>query len=446
MELSRMRKDAARIWTAAIEAVRPARLMADRLRREGDRLVVADRLEWPVDPQRGYVLGIGKAAADMVAGLADVMGDWPLEGIILTKDGHGRPVPGCRMLEAAHPLPDQRGEAAAREVLHWLRTGLPPGAPLVVALSGGGSALFCLPAEGITLADKIAVNDLLLSCGADIREINAIRKHLSAVKGGQLARLVGSRPVLTLVISDVVGDPLDAIASGPTVPDPTTFADALAVLDRYDLRHRVPPAVRQRLEKGSDRQLEETVKPGDPVFENKRTVVLGNNFVACEAAAGEAEARGYTPVVLSSLMDGDTAACARFHQALVREAVRSGHPAAAPVCVISGGETTVTVTGDGRGGRNQEYVLHWVRMLAELEAPVVVASVGTDGTDGPTDAAGALADNETGGRAGAAGLDPVEFLADNDSFHFFDALDDLIRTGPTGTNVMDVRLHLVGTR
>jgi hydroxypyruvate reductase len=314
---------------------------------------------------------------------------------------------------------------------------------VICLISGGASALLPAPAPPITLEEKQQVTRLLLACGATIHEINAVRKHISEVKGGQLARLAYPARVLSLLLSDVIGDPLDVIGSGPTAPDASTFADALAVLDKYGLRERVPAPVRERLERGAAGEIPETPKADDPVFQRTQNLIVGNNRTAVDAAAKIARVFGFRPLVLSTMIEGETREVARVHAAIVREILASGRPARPPVCLISGGETTVTLRGNGLGGRNQEFVLAAAIELAGLP-DVVVLSGGTDGTDGPTDAAGAIADGATLARAERIGLDARRMLAENDSYHFFEPLGDLIKTGPTNTNVMDLRLLLVG--
>jgi hydroxypyruvate reductase len=296
---------------------------------------------------------------------------------------------------------------------------------------------------GITLEEKQALTKALLACGADIREMNTIRKHISRIKGGQLARAAQPARVVALVLSDIVGDPLDAIASGPTVPDPTTYTDALGILDKYRIRGEVPASIRTRLEAGARGEVPETPKAGDPLFARVVNVIVGSNIQALEAARREASRLGLTPMILSSSIEGETRDVARMHAAIAREIRETGNPLTPPACVISGGETTVTLRGSGKGGRSQEFTLAAALDIAGL-ARVVILSGGTDGTDGPTDAAGAIADGETCARAAAQGLNARASLSANDSYPFFQALGDLLLTGPTNTNVMDVRLVLVG--
>jgi hydroxypyruvate reductase len=306
-------------------------------------------------------------------------------------------------------------------------------------ISGGASALAPLPAAPITLEEKQATTKLLLACGATIHEINAIRKHISKLKGGQLARLAAPAAVEALLLSDVIGDNLDVIGSGPAAPDASTFEQAGAILDKFGIRKKVPAAVRERIEQGARGEIEETPKPGDPLFARVKNTVIGSNRLALEASAKRAKELGFRTLVLSSQVEGETREVAGMHAAIAKEIVQFGRPVKAPACIITGGETTVTLKGEGKGGRNQEFVLAAALGIAGLPGTVVL-SAGTDGTDGPTDAAGAIADGDTVARGPMA----VRHLAANDSYPYFDALGDLIRTGPTNTNVMDVRLVLVG--
>jgi len=442
MRRDELRRAARRILDAAITAVDPAEAIHRHLLRRGTQLYIADEMINLTGTRRVVVVGCGKAGAPMAAAVEDILGDRVSGGVVVTKYGHGQPTKRVRIHEAAHPVPDEAGIAGAEAVLEQLQ-GLGVDDLVLVLVSGGGSALMPAPVAGVTLAEKQAVTKALLACGADIREMNALRKHISKIKGGQLARAARPARVLTLILSDIVGDPLDAIASGPTVPDPTTYADALAILDKYRIRQEIPASVRAHLEAGAAGKLAETPKPDDPMFTRVRNLMVGSNIQALEAAAKEARLQGLPPMILSSSIEGETREVARVHAALAREARATGHPAAAPLCLISGGETTVTLRGQGKGGRNQEFALAAAFDIAELR-DVVILSAGTDGTDGPTDAAGAVVDGETLARARAAGLDPRKALDENDAYPFFEALGDLVMTGPTRTNVMDVRLVLVG--
>ncbi len=384
-----------------------------------------------------YLLAIGKAASAMASAVERNTKGAINTGIVLTKRGHA--VAGrsrCVTFEAAHPVPDEAGVRASNEIVGFLRQ-LNARDLLIVALSGGASALLSAPAPGITLAAKQRTTELLLRAGATIGELNIVRKHLSQLKGGRMAVLAWPATVVSLILSDVVGDPLDVIASGPTVPDPSTFADAMEVLERYRLAAKVPVTVLRHLQAATA----ETPKPGEPHFEHVHNFVVGSNRLALEAAAKEARERGYRPLILTSRVQGEAREAARMHAAILREIRDSRHPIAPPVCVLSGGECTVTVRGNGLGGRAQEFALATVPDLEGL-AGIMLLSAGTDGTDGPTDAAGAMVTGDSAQRAKDAGLDVSDFLARNDSYTFFDALGDLVKTGPTGTNVMDLCLML----
>lgn len=436
-----LRQHAMEIFQASLKAVDPIEAIFRTVKPVDDGLLIGDHRLAFKDHDRILVIGAGKAAAPMAKALEDILGGRITDGVIVVKEGHGLPLQHVRLREAGHPVPDERGVQGAEEILALAETATARDLVLCV-ISGGGSALLVAPAENIRLADKQDVTRLLLSCGADIHEINTVRKHLSRVKGGGLARLAYPATVAGLVLSDVIGDDLNVIASGPTVPDPTTFADVHRVLETYDLLQQIPPSVQMRLQKGLAGKIPETPKPGDGVFQRCYVQLVGTNFQALAAAGKQALNLGYRPLILSSVVEGEAREVAKVITAIAKEVRRSANPLAPPACILCGGETTVTLHGDGKGGRNQEFALAAALMLDGLEN-IVVLSGGTDGTDGPTDAAGAIADGRTISRARANGLDPVDYLRRNDSYHFFQALEDLVITGPTRTNVMDVYLALV---
>ena len=426
-----LRRDALRIFRAVVDAANPREAVVRHMRRCNLR-----RFE------NVYVIGAGKAGATMAAALERVPGLPITAGLVNVKYGHAAPLRRVELCECGHPVPDRNGMRGAKRIAEIAR-GAGSNDLVICLISGGASALLPLPAEGISLADKQATTKALLACGADIHELNTVRKHLSAIKGGQLARVAWPATVITLVLSDVIGDDLDVIGSGPTVPDRSTFTDALDILRRYRLMRRVPKTVRERLKRGAGGGIEETPKPGDPIFACVRNIIVGSNRVAIDAAARAARALGYSTMVLSTMIQGEAREVACVYAAVAREIRSSGYPVKPPACIISGGETTVTLQGRGLGGRNQEFVLAAARDIAGVQN-VVVLSAGTDGTDGPTDAAGAIADGRTIARATEKGLSAADSLARNDSYRFFEPLSDLIRTGPTGTNVMDVQVVLVG--
>ena len=346
---------------------------------------------------------------------------------------------GAEWHDSGHPIPDARSVAAARRALEVARAQSPRDL-LVLLLSGGASALMALPVEGVTLQDKQQAVRLLLRAGATIDELNTVRKHLSAIKGGRLA-VATPAPVVTLAISDVVGDDLSVIGSGPTMPDPSTYANALAVLDARGGRGAYPSSVVGWLERGARGEAPETPKAGDPSMTKSAARIIGGRLSAVEGAATAARARGYQVHVIDAAIVGEAREAARqFADAVARLSSKNDSRPHVPLCVVGGGETTVHVKGSGLGGRNQEFALS---LAAELPGTFAAASVGTDGIDGPTDAAGAIVDSTTAERAIARRLDAQQFLDNNDSYHFFSALDDLVRTGPTGTNVGDVQVALV---
>jgi hydroxypyruvate reductase len=441
-DLAQLRRAARQILDAAIAAGEAGRLTRRALVRDGARLHVGGRTFDLGGIRRVVVVGAGKASETMAAAAEVALDGIPVEGLVAVKDRMGKGPRHVRIAEAWHPIPDARGRAAGEEILR-LAGDAGPDDLVLCLISGGGSALTPAPVRGISLAEKQAVTRLLLECGATINELNAVRKHLSRLKGGQLARAAHPAPVVALLLSDVIGDPLDVIASGPTAPDPTTFDDALAVLDRFGLRARVPPTVRAYLEAGARGEAEETPKPGDLALADVTNVVIGNNGLVVEAAVEEARRLGLAPCLLTRRLQGEAREVARVFAAVLDEIARSGSPVRRPACLIAGGETTVTVRGHGTGGRCQEFALALVPELAAMRDVVALAG-GTDGSDGPTDAAGAVADPTTLDRARGRGLDVRRALAENDSHPFFAALGDVVVTGPTGSNLMDVYLGVVG--
>ncbi len=425
------------LFREALVAVDASAAVQRAVVRHGDELSIAGA---PLDPRAHLVvLAVGKAAAGMAAALERLAGERIDAGLAVTKDGHGAPLGRIALREAAHPVPDARSRCAAREAIRLLQTAQREDV-LVVLLSGGASSLLSDPAPGLTLADVAGTTTALLAAGVDIEGLNAVRKHLSGVAGGRLARRAACGRIEVLAISDVPGDRLDVIGSGPLEPDPTTYADALVVLDEAGLRDRVPAAVRAHLEAGARGEVEETPKPGDPDLARVRTTVLASNRSALEAVRAAVEREGRRAVVLEGGLRGEAREAGRRLAALAGSLAGSR-----PVCLVAGGETTVHVRGGGRGGRSQELALAAALEL-EGRGGAAILAAGTDGTDGPTDAAGAYADGETVARGRARGVDAQAALADNDAYTFFAAEGGLFRTGPTGTNVMDLALLEIGAR
>jgi hydroxypyruvate reductase len=419
-----LRKEASRIFQAALLAADPAEAVRRHFTLPSAKSAKYDRI---------FVVGAGKATAQMARAMEQILGKRITGGLINIKHGHAARLTRIEQNECGHPVPDEAGVRGAQRIAAMAREATARDL-LICLISGGASALLPLPAANVGLAEKQATTNLLLGCGATIHEINAVRKHISAIKGGQLAALAAPAKVISLILSDVVGDNLDVIGSGPTSPDASTFETARAVFDKYGVWNKVPRSVRERLERGVQGKIAETPKTLDNV-DNR---IIGSNRLALDAAAKEARVLGYKTLILSSTVEGETREIAGMHAAIAREIRQSGHPLKPPACVISGGETTVTLHGKGKGGRNQEFALASAVGIAGLQ-DVLIFSAGTDGTDGPTDAAGAQADGLTLSR----GPEALRRLANNDSYNFFTPLKDLIMTGPTGTNVMDIHLILV---
>ena len=417
----------------AVDAYKAVNRHREEIRRAYD-LNKCDRL---------LLIGFGKAASPMSKAVADSLPDRLSRGIIITKYGHALASnrrDRIAVFEAGHPLPDANGVQATQEVVRLLGQA-DPKTLIVCLISGGGSALLVSPLRGITLAAKQAVTDLLLKAGGNIYELNALRKHLSAVKGGRLAQIASPAPLVSLILSDVIGDRLDVIASGPTAPDPSTYREAMEVIDKYGLAASIPPSVGAIIAQGAKGLIPETPKEGNQVFRNVTNIIIGSNALAVGAAQRAAENLGYEAEVISTTLSGEAAVVARDLAGRALEVRRVLSPGR-KVCLLAGGETTVTVNGGGQGGRNTELALAFALEIKDLQG-ITLLSAGTDGTDGPTDAAGARADGQTVARALGLGLDPHNYLADHDSYTFFKKLDDLVITGPTGTNVMDIQLILI---
>lgn len=435
----RLRADALEIFAGGVAAADPARVVARNLALgpHGRPIIVGEEVSPLGDI---YLVAFGKAACAMVDGLRQVLPpDLVHSGsVVVTDAGNCRPLPGCRVYRGGHPVPNEGSVEAARLLAGDLLRTRAIDAVLVL-VSGGGSALLTAPAPGLRLADKVATTHLLLESGATIREVNTVRKHLSFLKGGGLARLAHPAPVKALVLSDVVGDDPSVIASGPTVGDPTTFHDALEVLRHYELEDRVPVGVWDHLRRGERGEVPDTPKPGDPILERTETVVVGSNAMSLDAAAARARELGYQTSIVSRQLAGEARNVAH---ALAREL---GRPVERPTALLYGGETTVTVRGRGVGGRNQELALAFALAAEERQLDGggwVLLSAGTDGRDGPTDAAGAVVDGSSLACGRQGGGDPAASLKDNDSHTFLDKSGDLLRTGPTGTNVADLQVLL----
>jgi len=441
-EVEDLRADLDKIGRFALSAVAPEACLRQALKLEGDYLHVAGDAIDLSQIRHIFVVGMGKASARMAAALENLLGDRISGGLVVTADGYKVGTRSVEITEASHPVPDARGLAAAERIVTLVGEASEEDL-VIVLISGGGSALLPLPAPGITLSDLTSINELLLLSGAKIQEINTVRKHLSQVKGGQLARCAFPAQVLTLVLSDVPGDPLHAIASGPTLGDPTTFHQTEQILLQYRLWGNLPDSVRERIAAGTRGELPETPKPGDSLFQRMKTTIIGSGSVAAEAALAEAKRLGYHTILLTTTLEGEAREVGKLLASLAREEVLRNRALPRPVLIMAAGETTVTVRGDGQGGRNQELALS-AALGIEGIPHAVIASLGTDGRDGPTDAAGGMVDGGTVWRMQERDIDPQEYLNRNDSYRALEQAGDLILTGPTGTNVADLCLVALG--
>lgn len=426
-----MKNELREILSAALEAADPGEAVRRYLNVEDGKILAADA---SFEPRRVFVLAAGKAACAMARAAEELLGDRVSGGLVVTKDGNETPLERLEVVLSSHPEPDERGVEAARRVAE-LAESLEEGDLLLALISGGASALLADPAPPIELADLKKLTGDLLRSGASIDEINAVRKHVSMLKGGGLVRSAAPADTLALLLSDVVGDDLSSIASGLTAPDPTTLQDVERIVRRYDLK--LPESVRDHLDGAP-----ETPEPGDPVFERVTNLLVGGGRLTSEAAAEKASDLGYEPLILSTYVTGQARNVAGLYAAIVREVRDSGNPLQPPCAIISGGEATVVVRGDGVGGPNQEFALALAVELEGVESWAAFA-VDTDGNDGPTDAAGGMVDGETAKTIRESGLDPLEALDNNDTYKALSAAGALIQTGPTGTNVNDLRVVLL---
>ena len=439
--ISAMRKDAVKIFYKALKAVQSGTAIKRYCKFDGKTLFIGHRSYHLSRYKNLYILGSGKATAPMAAAIENIIDEKITGGIITVKFGHVADLKHINLIEAGHPIPDENGIRGASAILNLAKIAKEDDLILCL-ISGGGSALLPFPYNGLTLKNKQDTIKILLSCGATIHEINTIRKHISKIKGGRLAQAAYPATLVTLILSDVVGDDLDVIASGPTVPDSSSFYDCKNIFRKFNIIDKIPQNILNHIESGISGEIDETPKPHDPVFDKTYNLIIGNNFESLMSAKEKAESLGYNVLILSSMIEGETRFIAQVHGAIAKEIIKTGNPLPLPACILSGGETTVTISGNGFGGRNQEFALS-ASIDISGKKNIVMLSGGTDGTDGPTDAAGAFSDTFTLKRAEEMGLNPYRFLANNDSYHFFQKLGDLFITGPTNTNVMDLRIVLV---
>ncbi len=450
---SMLLSNAGKIYRAALAAVEPRNLVRKNISRNGDRLIVRGKSFSLTSYRRIFLVAIGKAAPYLAREVSALLKDKLTQGIVLCPPGKDLRLKTLACLPAAHPLPDKRSMMAARKILRLARLADDRDLFLVL-LSGGGSAQVSLPLPGVTLGEKRLITEGLLNAGASIRELNAVRKHLSAVKGGRLARAAFPATVVNLVVSDVTGNDLETIASGPTQPDSSTYAGAKRVLKKYGLWEAAPRGVKEVIRRGMEGNIEETLKPNDPTFKRVQSFMLGDNQVALQAACAEAERLGFNSRIIKEGDSGEARTSAKKYLKILDRLTRPAGSNADRLCLVAGGELTVTVRGPGKGGRNQEFILACLCELGKkgngylnykfnrLYKDWLFLSLGTDGVDGPTDAAGAWIDPWTLERVRELSLEPQEFLDENNSYAFFKRAGGMIRTGPTKTNVMDLRIFL----
>jgi hydroxypyruvate reductase len=434
---------AARIMNAALEAVDPRVAVINSMKRMDD-IIEVDGETYDLERiNRVFLVGAGKAGQPMASAVQKKLGTRLTNGYVIVKEGYADNkdvADQVELIEAGHPVPDSRGVTGTEKIIQLLENTRQD--DLVICLiSGGGSALMVSPVKGVTLQDLQQLTGVLLASGATINEINVLRKHLDRVKGGQIARYASPAKLICLILSDVIGDPLDVIASGPTVPDPTTFNDALSILEHYRISDQIPLSIIDHLNRGRDGKVSETPKPGEQTFSKVNNLIVGNNRTATQAALIQAQLEGFNTSILTNYIQGEASQIGRVFAAILKQMADEDQPLPRPACLIVGGETTVTKQGDGLGGRNQEIALSAVCDLAGLKDAALI-TLATDGGDGPTEAAGAVVTEETYRQAQIQNMDPLTFLANNNAYNFFKPLEDLLITGPTQTNVNDLAFLL----
>lgn len=442
-------EDLKNIYRNAVYEVDPAGLIQSRVKKDGRTLVIHGQGTNISEDISHYnqiiILGIGKASARMATAMESLLAEDLSGGFVLTKYGHGLPLKKIKVMEAGHPIPDENSMEGAR-IIAQMAGSSDENTLIINLISGGGSSLFCLPAEGLSLEDKRQTTRVLLASGADIDEINCIRKHISKVKGGGLAGIACPARLINLILSDVIGDRIDTIASGITAPDPTTFKEALLIIRKYALENKLPQAVNNHLFLGARGEIPETPKPGSTVFDKTVNIILGNNTLACNAACRGAQRLGYNACILSTSLSGEASEAGLYFAQLAKEIDSGISGPAKPAVIITGGETTVTIRGKGKGGRNQEMALAFVNELHRISPGarnIFFLSAGTDGSDGPTDAAGAFATPELMEKMKEIAAEAAAKLSDNDAYHFFQDAGCLFKTGPTYTNVCDIQILAV---
>jgi glycerate-2-kinase len=436
-----LRRDSLKILEATLLSIDPKKAISNMVKREGNLLIIKN-ISYDLEKyNRILVIGGGKAGGRMAEAIEDLLGDLIYEGSInIPRSQNQYSLKQIKLNQCSHPIPDIDGVKGVKKILDIIK-GSSEKDLIICLLSGGGSALMPLPVEGIDLKDLQEITSILLKNGATINDINVVRKHLDGFKGGQLLRSCRKSDVLTLIISDVIGDPLDIIASGPTAPDNSTYNDAIFILKKFGAWTSAPDNIIKWLEKGVQGKIAETPKPDDPLFKKVQNIIVANNLIALETAQNEAKKLGYNSLILSSSIEGEAKIIGGIYASIAREIVLNNRPIQLPAAIIAGGETTVKVHGPGKGGRNQELVLGAVKKITDL--PCLIISIGTDGIDGPTDSAGGLVDGATLSRSQKIGINLDLTMSENDSYNYLDKLGDLIKTGVTGTNVNDIHLLLL---
>jgi len=441
MSNSMIRENLKSIFNAGLNAVRPDEAIKAAVKRQGNILVVNQQTYNLDYYKKIFIVGAGKGAAPMAMAMEEILSDNLYAGLIIVKNGHGLELQTTRVLEAAHPTPDAAGLDASKQMIEFLEeTGEED---LVLCLiTGGASSLLTLPIDGLSFEEKQNTTNVLLECGATIQEINTIRKHLSKIKAGRLAEIAYPAHVATLIVSDVIGNQFTNIGSGPTAPDHTTFEDCLKIIAKYKLEEKLPESVIKIMNDGVEDRIDETPKEDDQIFDNVNNSIIADNLMAMQAAKAHAEKLGYNSMLLASTMQGEAREVAKALAAIAKEVKQNNNPVQAPACILIGGETTVNIKGDGKGGRNMEFALALALDIANEEG-IHALCAGSDGTDGPTDAAGAMVNCDTVDNAERAGLDSTAYLDNNDSYSYFKKLGNLFVTGPTLTNVMDINIILI---
>ncbi len=436
-----LQTDAIQIINQAIEAVKPEKLIPSNVKIIDHQLVIRNNHQFNLSNYHHlYVIGFGKASAHMGQIIESILSKYITSGLIITKYDHAVKCRKIKIEEAGHPVTDNNGLLATEKLLQLLKR-VDENDLVICLISGGGSALFELLPPSVSLLDWQTTTQLLLKAGADITEVNTIRKHLSLVKGGKLARTIYPATGISLIISDVIGDALDVIASGPTVPDTSTNQDVVQVINKYQINKKLPSSVLNYL-LNPDNQASKTPKANDPIFEKIHNFIIGNNQIAAKTAQNQAQKLGYQTSIIDYRIKGDVREVATRIASKIKE-IHQHKPLNEPVCLIAGGETTVTVKGHGKGGRNQELALTAMLAMKNYPGEYLIASCGTDGTDGPTDAAGGFASHQVFQKALKQNLNPQKYLNDNDSYNFLAQCGGLIKTCPTGTNVMDIIVALI---